>query len=42
MAAVEENSTALTETQTARLIGGGGRVGYGGVVVELAVTLLQR
>ena len=42
MAAVVENGTALTETQMARLIGGGGRVGYGGVVVELAVMLLRR
>ena len=32
---------ALTETQMARLIGGGGRGGYGGVVGEMAVALLR-
>ena len=32
---------ALTETQMARLIGGGGRAGYGGVVGEMAVAFLR-
>ena len=32
---------ALTETQMARLIGGGGRAGYGGVVGEMADAFLR-
>ena len=42
MVAVVENGTALTETQTARLICGGGRVSYGEVMVELWVVRIER